>query len=173
MEKVLFANEYTRTKDTLKEAYKYWYFRRPVVIFGYAFLLFDILLFLFLGYIGSPPDPTLIVFLIVLAALLPAMYFVQVNSAVAKDNQITHGRPVEISVSVTSDKIFIGKAEGDYYFDFSQIGYAFDTKSYLVLVMKKTRLMLILAKDGFTAGDLDGFRALLTEKSIKTKGQKK
>lgn len=173
MNEVLFVNEYTRTKNTLKEAYKYWYFRRPLGIIGYAIAVFDALLYLFLWANEFYVDPTMVILLLVLAAMLPVIYVVQVNAALAKDNQITHGRPVELCLSVTSDKIYIGKAEGDYYLDFSQISYAYDTKGYVVLVTKKTRMLLIFAKDGFTTGDLDGFRAFLAEKSIKIKGQKK
>ena len=173
MDNILFVNEYISTKDTMKQAYRYWYFRRPLAIFLYVFVIFNILirlpdLFLY-GYV----DPLGIFFTIFIGLLWPALYFSQVNAAVKKNNQLMHDGDMKTTTYVAADRFYPSLDNEKVYIDISSVNYAFETKDYIMLVLKSTRLMLIFHKDGFTTGDLDGFRAFLKEKNIKVKGQKK
>ena len=173
MDNILFVNEYNRTKDTMKETYQYWYFRRPLAVALLVFILFYlgacINNFVVYGY--SDPFTTFLVVFILL--FYPALYFVQLNAATKKDAQISHGNQLMLSFTFTPDRIYIGNTEGDYYLEFTQVRFAFETKNYITLVMKSTRMMLIVHKNGFITGDLDSFRAFLNEKKIKLRGQKK
>ena len=173
MDNILFVNEYNRTKDTTKETYQYWYFRRPLAVALLVFILFYlgacINNFVVYGY--SDPLTTFLVVFILL--FYPALYFIQLNAATKKDAQISHGNQLMLSFTFTPDRIYIGNTEGDYYLEFTQVRFAFETKNYVTLVTKSTRMMLIVHKNGFTTGDLDGFRAFLNEKKIKLRGQKK
>ena len=173
MDNILFVNEYNRTKDTMKETYQYWYFRRPLAVALRVFILFYlgacINNFVVYGY--SDPLTTFLVVFILL--FYPALYFIQLNAATKKDAQISHGNQLMLSFTFTPDRIYIGNTEGDYYLEFTQVRFAFETKNYITLVMKSTRMMLIVHKNGFITGDLDSFRAFLKEKKIKLRGQKK
>ena len=173
MDNILFVNEYNRTKDTMKETYRYWYFRRPLAVTLYVFIVLNLVLriYNFIAYGYSDPLTTFLT--VFISILFPSLYFVQVNAAANKDAQITHGQQLMLSFTFTPDRMYIGNAEGDFYLDYSQVKFAFETKNYITLVMKSTRMMLIVHKNGFTTGDLDGFRAFLKEKKIKIKGQKK
>ena len=173
MDNLLFVNEYNRTKDTLKENYKYWYFRRPLAVALYAIVVFNLLMhmyFLLNEYYVDPINPFLS---IIIAIIFASLYFIQLNGTVKKDSQLCHGSEMKVCVSVTDDRLYPGETDRDFYLDIFNVRYAFETKNYITLVMKSTRMMLILHKDGFTIGDLDGFRAFLKEKKIKIRGQKK
>ena len=172
MDNVIFVNEYNRTKDTMKEIYSYWYFRRPFAIVLIAVILLNLVMrlkdFVLYGYI----DPLTTFLVVFIAILYTFTYFMQLNAATKKDEQITHGNQLTLSFSFTPDRIYVGKIEGDYYYDYSQVKFAFETKNYITLVMKSTRMMLTVHKDGFIVGDLDGFRSFINEKKIKIKGKK-
>ena len=173
MDDIRFENEYLRTKDTLKEAYRYWYFRRPIAIAIYAVAAFNILLNIGLLIMELPVSPVNIFLVIFISALYPLLYFIQVNSAAKKDSQICHGQEMRACITVTADRFYPNRADGDIYIDFSSVNYAYETKNYIILVMKSTRLMLIFHKNGFTVGDFDGFVAFLRERGIKIKGKLK
>lgn len=173
MDNLLFVNEYSRNKDTLKENYKYWYFRRPIAVLLYAVVAFNLLLQMYYWlneYYVEPINGLLSIFI---AIAFASLYFIQVNSTMKKDKQLCHGNELKVCISVTNDRLYPGETDSDFYLDIVNVRYAFETKNYITLVMKSTRMMLILHKDGFTTGDLDGFRAFLKDKKIKIRGQKK
>lgn len=171
MDNIRFENEYLRTKDTLKEAYHYWYFRRPIAVAVYVIAAFNILLNIGLFLMELPVSPINIFLVIFITLLYPLLYLIQVNSAAKKDLQLCHGKEMKACITVTSDRFYPNRADGDIYIDLSSVNYAYETKNYIILVMKTTRLMLIFHKDGFTVGDYDGFVAFLREREIKIKGK--
>ena len=173
MDDIRFVNEYSRTKDTLKEAYQYWYFRRPLAVSLYVIVVFNILLQIYFLLNEYYVDPMNVFLTIFIAIMFASLYFIQVNVTVKKDNQLCHGGELKARISVTSDRFYPGATDSEHYIDLSSVNYAFETKNYIVLVMKTTRLMLIFHKEGFTTGDIITFRDFLREKGIKIKGKLK
>lgn len=173
MDEILFVNEYSRTKDTLKEAYQYWYFRRPIAVSLYVIVVLNILMQAFFLFNDYYVDPLNVVLTIFIGILFASLYFIQLHSSVKKDSQLSHGGEMKAHIAVADDRFYLDAQHSDYYVALSDVNYAFETKNYVMLVLKSTRLMIIFHKDGFTTGDLDGFRAFLKEKNIKVKGQKK
>ena len=173
MDNILFVNEYISTKDTMKQAYRYWYFRRPLAIFLYVFVVINLLirlpdLFLF-GYV----DPIGIFLTVFIGLFWPALYFIQVNAAVKKNSQLMHDGDMKATVYVTSDRFYPSLDNEKVYIDISSVNYAFETKDYIMLVLKSTRVMLIFHKGGFTTGSFEEFVSHLRERKIKIKGRKK
>ena len=173
MSEILFVNEYSRTKDTLKEAYQYWYFRRPLAVSLYAIVVLNILMQTYFFFNDYYVDPMNVVLTLVIGILFASLYFIQLHSSVKKDNQLCHNSEMKAQIVVTSDRFYSGTVESEYYIDFTSVNYAFETKNYIVLVMKTTRLMLIFHKEGFTTGNFDAFCEFLREKGIKIKGKLK
>lgn len=173
MDEILFVNEYSRAKDTLKEAYQYWYFRRPIAMSFYIIVVLNILMQAFFFFNDYYVDPLNVVLTIFIGILVFSLYFIQLHKSVKKDSQLSHGAEMKEYIAVTDDRFYLAAQPSAYYIALSDVNYAFETKNYVMLVLKSTRLMLIFHKNGFTTGDLDGFRAFLKEKNIKVKGQKK
>lgn len=173
MDNILFVNEYTRTKDTMKEVYQYWYFKRPLSVIFYVFVALNVIIRLFTLLTEGYVDP-LTTFLVVFIGLLyPSLYFIQLHSASKKDSQLMHNSDMKATIYVSADRFYPSLDNENVYIDISSVNYAFETGSYIVLVMKSTRLMLMFHKEGFTTGSLDGFISHLREKKIRIKGRKR
>ena len=173
MDNILFVNEYISTKDTMKQAYRYWYFKRPLAIFLYVFVVINILIRLPDLIIFGYADPLGIFLTVFIGLFYPALYFIQVNAAVKKNSQLMHDSDMKATVYVTSDRFYPSLDNDKVYIDISSVNYAFETKDYIMLVLKSTRVMLIFHKEGFTTGSLEEFVSHLRERKIKIKGRKK
>ena len=173
MNEILFVNEYSRTKDTLKEAYQYWYFRRPLAVSLYVIVALNILMQTFFLFNDYYVDPLNVVLTIFIGLMFASLYFIQLHKSVKQDNQLSHGGEMKAHISVANDRFYPTADSSDYYIALSDVNYAFETKSYIILVLKSTRLMLIFHKNGFTTGDYDGFIAFLEDKKIKIKAKRK
>ena len=173
MDSPMFVNEYARTKDTMREIYQYWYFRRPLSVLLYAVVAFNLLVRIVVLFTDGYTDPLLTLLILLIGGLYPAMYFIQVNSAAKKDSQLLHGEDLRACIHVTADRFYPTPSDERVYIELSGVNYAFLTKNYIVLVMKSTRLMLIFRKDSFTLGDADGFLAHLRTHGVRIKGRKK
>ena len=173
MDNILFVNEYISTKDTMKQAYQYWYFRRPLAIFLYVFVVINAVVRFADIFIYGYVDPIGIFLVIFMGLIYPSVYFVQVDAAVKKNNQLMHDGDMKATVYVTSDRFYPSLDNEKVYIDISSVNYAFETKDYIMLVLKSTRVMLIFHKEGFTTGSLEEFVCYLRERKIKIKGRKK
>ena len=172
MDNPMFVNEYSRTKDTMKEIYGYWYFRRPLSVALYSIVALNLVMRLIFLLTDGYIDPLNTFRILFIAALYSSLYFIQVHSASKKDSQLVHGEDLHACIIVASDRFYPSPSDERVYIELSSVNYAFLTKNYVVLVMKTTRLMLIFHKDSFTLGTSDGFIAFLKEKGIKVKGKK-
>ena len=171
MNGILFVNDFTPDKNTAKEIYKYWYFQRPFALASYAVIGIDLFVLLWLTANGWYFDVSFIYFFILLAAYLPVKYLIMVNNMTKKHKEISHGKPLRFVFSVSADKIYPSDDE-DYYIGLNNIKYAYETKNYIVCVTAKTRSLMIMKKDSFTTGDINGFRRFLIENGKKIKGHK-
>ena len=171
MDELLFKNEYIGDKETAKEIYKYWYFGRTISKITFCFLGIYLLMLGWLISVGYLPDIFDIILVIFLVSFLPLRYFMMVNGYVRRQKDICRGEGACSEISVSKDKIFPGKDE-NYYISFDSVKNGFETKNYIVLILAKSRMLVIFKKDSFTLGNFADFRAFLIEKGKKIYGKK-
>ncbi len=169
-----FENEYVRNEQTAKEVYRYWYFKKPLMIVVYSVLAVYALSCIF-GFIvdfdsakETMPIFAMIVFVTVFMFI---SYRSQVKAMVQRDKEMSRGEELCCKISVRDDEITLSALESRTPISMSNVKGAFLTKNYIVIITK-ARLMFILKKDSFTLGDSDGFIAFLGEKGINVKGKK-
>ena len=170
-----FENEFVRDEQTAKEIYKYWYFKKPLMVAVHVVLAFYALSYIF-GFIidfdsakEAMPIFAMIVFIEVFMLI---SYRSQVKAMVQRDREMSQGEALRCRISVSDEEIVLYALESRTPVSMSNVKGAFVTRNYIV-VITKARLMFIFKKDSFTVGDCDGFIAFLGEKEIKVKGKKK
>lgn len=174
MNEILFENKFVRDKAAIKEIYRYWFFKQPIIILVYVmFGLWTI------SYIlGSIIDPwfafdnsyTLII-IIFCCFLMVLSYLSQVRMMVKRDSELADGGELICTVSVTDSEITNSALESNTKASFDKVKLAFITKNYVVVVTK-ARIIYIFKKDSFTIGDTESFVAFLKSKGIKVRGKK-
>lgn len=172
MDEIRFVNEYVRDKKAGEEIYGHRYFKSPNSILGYSIIAFYIATMLYYASVVHRIEFWMIVVLIAYLSIRPIQYFIYLNRFKKREEMLLHGKPSEVYVDLTDEKVFISRTETDQYLLISDLKRVFETKNYIVPVAKQN-MLIILHKDGFTTGDLDGFRAFLKDKGIKVKGKKK
>ena len=112
----------------------------------------------------------------VLAVFLPVMMIIsyrsQVKMMVKRDREMANGRELVCNVTVTDGEITFSALDGKNSVSLENLKYAFQTKSYIVVVTN-AKLMYLLKNDGFTVGNAEEFIVFLKEKGVKIKGKKK
>lgn len=164
---ILFENSFIRTKELLKEIYRYFYFKRPINI------IFEVILGLL--FLGS------IIFKIIYpyynnVALIAApififwqfyFYFKSVNTMVKRDNEINGGNPIRIDTVVTDEFIQTTSSMGTVSkTPYSNMRYAVQTKNCIIL-RSKANLLYVFGKDTFSKGTPDEFLSFLRQKGFK------
>ena len=170
-----FENKYIRDKQTAKDVYGYWYFKRPIMIACYVVLGIWAAIYS-LGAILTPgfASDNFIVAFVVIASMSIVLfaYYNQVNGMVKRDMELARGREILCKSTVTDSEIIFSNFGNEVAISIDNVKYAFVTNQYIALVTK-AKLMCMFKKDGFTVGDADSFIAFLREKGIKVKGKKK
>ncbi len=169
-----FENRYVRDENTAKEIYRYWFFKKPLMVAVYVVLaVYAISCIIGLGFDFEDAKEFIMPF--ILAVILPLLMIIsyrsQVKTMVKRDKEMAKGGELICEVSVNDNEFTVSSLESRSRILIDNAKYAFQTKSYIV-VITKARLMIILKKDSFTVGDTDGFIAFLKEKGIKVKGKK-
>ena len=170
MMETLFENSYTSTKEQAKEFYRYFFFRRPILIIDYillaAILIFGLLQFIMPDLFFESVYTELYIFVPVVAfAVMLFKYNQTVRVSHSRELALNHGRDMEHLDKVTAEGIEVQNiATGSVtHVSFDQITKKIETKN-LYLLMMKPQLAIIFRKDGFTVGTLDGFRSFIKEK---------
>lgn len=175
MDEIRFVNSFTRDKSTAKEIYGWWYYKRPVFVAFYIIMAIYLFSFI-LGFILSPGemlgDLPVLFFILFGIFIFNLSYFSQVRAMVKRDAEMSGGRELLSTVTVSDSEAVVISFESRTAISLENMRYAFTTKNYIVLVTK-ARLMMILKKDSFTQGDTEGFISFLQSKGIKVKGKKK
>ena len=170
-----FENKYIRDKQTAKDVYGYWYFKRPIMIACYVVLGIWAAIYS-LGAILTPgfASDNFIVAFVVTASMSIVLfaYYNQVNGMVKRDMELARGREILCKSTVTDSEIIFSNFGNEVSISIDNVKYAFVTNQYIALVTK-AKLMCMFKKDSFTVGDTDSFIAFLREKGIKVKGKKK
>lgn len=175
MDEIRFENSFVRDKNTAKEIYGWWYYKRP--LFVAIHIIMALYLFSFvLGLIISPgsavKDLPVAAFIVFGLFIFTFSYFSQVRAMVKRDAEMSGGRELVSTVTITDSEAVVTSFESRTAIAFENLKYGFMTKNYIVLVTK-ARLIIILKKDSFTKGDTSGLISFLRGKGIKVKGKKK
>ena len=169
-----FKNKFVRDEDTAKEIYKYWYFKKPLMVVVYvilgAYALSCILGFI-IDFNSAKEAMPIFAMIVFFTAFIFISYRSQVKAMVQRDKEMSGGEALCCEISVSDDEITLSTLESRSPVSMSNLKSAFITKNYVV-VITKARLMFILKKDSFTIGDTESFVAFLREKGIKVKGKK-
>lgn len=175
MDDIRFENSFTRDKNTAKEIYGWWYYKRPLFVAFYIIMALYLVSFI-LGFTFAPGemlgDLPVFAFIIFAIFLFNLSYFSQVRAMVKRDAEMSGGRELLSTVTVSDSEAVVTSFDSRTAIAFENLKYAFATKNYIILVTK-ARLMVILKKDSFTKGDTDSFISFLQGKGIKVKGKKK
>ena len=169
-----FENEFVRDEQTAKEVYRYWYFKKPVLVAVYVVLaLYAIscIIGFIVDFDGAREYIPIFAMICFVVALMIVSYRSQVKAMVQRDKELSHGESLCCKISVSDEEIVLSALDNRSPVSISNVKSAFMTKNYIV-VLTKARLMFILKKNSFTLGDCDGFISFLQEKGIKVKGKK-
>ncbi len=165
---ILFENKYTRDREWSREIFRYFYFKRPLMI------LFDIIFVLYLvfGVYSSITSKNVAWGLIIIPIawfLFVVFYYVINRDVHFKRDLEMHGKAVEVTATVTDEMISHSQSTGsELYLDYSNIKKAVQTKEYIFLITK-TKLIYSFKKDSFTLGSADELLAFLKNKGVKVK----
>lgn len=165
----LFCNKFVRDKDTAKEVYVYWYFKRPLLIVVYAVLgvyALSCILGLIIDFNSAKEAMPVFAMIVFFTAFIFISYRSQVKAMVQRDKEMSGGDALCCEISVSENEITLSALESRSSVEMSNIKSAFETENYIV-VLTKARLMFIFKKDSFTKGDAESFIAFLKEKGIK------
>ncbi len=164
----LFENSYIKNREWAKDVFGYINFRRPLII------VFDIYFFLciILGIVDIIVDKNINVYLFILPIvwifLQVFIYIKNVNITLKRDLEM-HGKPVEITVTITDENITTVQSTGsEIHLNYTDIKKAFQTKKYIYL-QTKTNLLCSFKKDGFSIGNAAEFLEFLRNKGVKIK----
>ncbi len=172
MNELRLVNRYVRDQQAGKEVYAYWCFKRPAVIVVYCAIAFYFSSLIYYLSLGLIPELWMIILAVLFLAIQPIQYFVLLDRLKKQEDLLLHGKPLEIYVAFTEDKIFLSPDKPDEYILLSDLKSAFETKNYIVPVTKNN-MLLILRKDSFTLGNVDMLRDLLWDRGIKVRGLKR
>ena len=176
---ILFVNEFKYTMKFYDEYYKYLFFKRPVllifhIIFSAIFiaavisLIFSNIIFQFdyqtsIGYI----------FLIILFYAIQFFRLFRAKKRTYNRNlEINKGKPFEIKISVTENKIIICTNTSNAETEFANIKEVMRTKNYYLLI-SRAKQSFIFKKDGFKKGALEEFEEFLRQKGFRRTKNKK
>ena len=164
----LFKNSYVRDRQMAKELYRFFYFKRKILVFYNILFAFGLIM----GLIIEKHE--LLALQIIIATIFytvqTLLYRQNINVALKRDLEIFKKEPT-IIITVTNDNItHCIKDDNENTLEFSSIKNAIQTKNYIFL-RTKANLVYALKKDGFTLGTKENFIPFLKSKNIKVKGK--
>lgn len=161
-----FENHYVRDKEWAKDILKFTCFKRPIHFVFYILsaicLCFGIYFIILYSYFNF------IYFFVPLFWMFAVffVYFRNVNIVLKRDIEL-HGKPIDVTVSVTDNSIIMSQSTGsEYTLNFSEVKKTICTKKFICL-WSKTNMLYPIKKDGFTAGSYEEFVSFLKNKDIK------
>ena len=167
---ILFTNTYVRNKKLAQEIYRYFCFRRRLIIVCYVLMAITFLLNLILLAFGESPEPFTIIFPVVFIILMILSYFSQVNAMIKRDLEV-HGQEISVKTIVTDAYIENTASTGSVnQIEYNKIRYAVQTRN-LILLRSKANLIYIFRKDTFEVGTKEEFITFLKGKGIPIRGK--
>ena len=167
---VLFKNTHTRNKETAKEIYGYYFFKRAIYVFLYVIwglaLLFNIYSAIF------EESYSILIFVCApFVFLYPVFLYARcVNTMLSRDRELGGGY-LTCETTVTDEALEMKNSLGaDVTVDIGRMKSAIQTKN-LILLVSDAKLIYIFDKRCFTVGTSDEFIRFLKNKGIKVKGK--
>lgn len=171
--KVLFENQFIRTKDYYKEYYRGIYLKKPIILIFNIILsisfITNLLLMIFpkLGTQNSNTSLVNIATILIILCIQIYVYISNVNLEYNRELERNKGNCNEIRLLITEDGINIStNLESNVNIEFKNIGKVIKTKNYYIL-LTKAKLGIALKKDGFIKGTAKEFEKFLTEKNFR------
>ena len=161
---ILFENRFVRTKEILQEFYRHAYFKNPVILGGDLALVALLAVSLLLW--GSHlPLAVAVVVPVVLAAQYWS-YQRAVKAVMKRDDEITSGGDLEVTVTVTPEKLLNKDSTGAALeLPYDKVRKVVQTKN-LILLQSEAKFWYLLPKDTFTQGTAEDFLAFLKTKGV-------
>lgn len=161
----LFENTYVRTKETWKEFYLYFLYRKPIDQFFTIFAIAATLFFIPIAILMSPKYWIFVALLVGVKLISLLIYRMMISRAVRRDQEV-YGEEASLTVTVTEDHIQLDDNSGRSSLDFSNFKTIAQTKHYYLLITK-AKLCVIIDKRGFTLGNGYTFEKFLEQKGYK------
>jgi hypothetical protein len=168
----LFENRYVRTKEHIKEMYRYILFVGSGAIMSHILTL--ILIAINVALIVTDKSMSSFSYIVLFAIVsFPLMrvinYFRAVNFTVNKDLELNNGGQAYISLDVREDIFTFSSTSGSR----SDVSYmelrAVKQTKNLILLSTDTNICYVFPKDAFTKGSATGFKEFLKSKGFDIK----
>ena len=156
-----FENRYIRTEEMIKEWYKAFFFKRPIFIVISCFFVLSFIVVIvsyLIPYWTSQYAGLYVIFGPVFWIITVLRYKKTLKIYAMRDEEISSGKPIEISLSVFDDRIDVcHETLGNKVpYDLSIVKRVMETKNLISLVTK-SNLIIVFKKDGFTKGTAEEF----------------
>ena len=167
---ILFKNTIVRNKEMAKEIYRFYYFKRKILVLCYVLLAISFLANLASAIMNQPYSIVVFVIVPLFVALQFFCYFSQVNAVIKRDLE-AHGKEIEVETVVTQDYIEYTTSTGSVSrVEYDKFKTAIITKN-LILLHSKANMIYMFRKDAFEIGTKEEFISFLKSKGIKIKGK--
>ncbi|MBQ9112009.1 MAG: YcxB family protein [Clostridia bacterium] len=163
----LFENRYIRTPEIIKEIYRHYYFKRPlIIVFDILFAISFISNLLCLIIENTCTVSTFFV-LPVFFLFQVIMYMKTTKTVLKRDTEVNGGKLMEAVTVVTHECVQSTASTGGVSrILFTQIKNTIKTKN-LILLCTDAKMIYILPKSAFTKGTSDEFIAFMKSKGVK------
>jgi hypothetical protein len=167
---IMFKNTIVRNKEMVKEIYRFYYFKRKIVILCHVLFAISLLANVALAIMGKSYSTFVFVAVPLFVALQFFCYFRQVNVVINRDLEV-HGKEIEVETVVTQDYIEYTTSTGSVSrVEYDKFKTAIITKN-LILLHSKANMIYMFRKDAFEIGTKEEFISFLKSKGIKIKGK--
>ena len=168
----LFENRYVRTKEHIKEMYRYILFVGSGAIASHilTFVLIAINVAIIVTDKSMSSYSYIVIFVIITFPLMRVMnYFRAVNFTVNKDMELNNGGMAYISLDVREDVFTFASTSGSRSdVSYMELRSVKQTKN-LILLSTDTNICYVFPKDSFTKGSAIGFKEFLKSKGFNIK----
>ena len=171
MNEMLFKNEFVRDESCAKALYRYWYFKRPMLVAFYCYGALCTIGSIFATVSGlCDIELTVALLLVVLFSviLFVASYFANVRMMVKRDREISDNGNLYSTVMVDEEKITHTTSSGSISVKLDQVKSVARNNGY-IFIMTKASLAYAMKEDSFTIGDSESLFEFLKSKGIKVK----
>ena len=161
---ILFENRFVRTKEILREFYRYAYFKNPTILIADIALLALLAVSLLLW--GTHLPLAVVIVVPVVAAAQYWTYTRAVNAVMKRDDELTAGGKLEVTAAATEEKLVNTDSTGaSMELPYDKVKKIAQTKS-LILLRSQANFWYILPKNTFTKGTAEEFLAFLKSKGL-------
>ena len=169
----LFENRYVRTKEHVKEMYRYILFTGPSALMAYILTVVLLAINIALMAVENDGDYFFNFLILAVIVMFPVTrvvnYIKIVNFTLDRDMELNNGSPAYLSLDVYDDVFNFTSTSGTRTdVSFLQLKIVRCTKN-LILLSTDANICYVFPKDTFTKGSAIGFMEFLKSKGFKVK----